>query len=126
MTVDGMGRRLPISRSAKPRWWSGRLPIWRRATPRRWSRRLPDLKKADTAPAGPQHGGHSKDALQSLRYLAKVDSNILNSQNSRSLDLSRFRLLRRKGALDTWRWPPRPWRRCLSAPCCSPRVEIAA
>ena len=45
--------------------------------------------------------------LQSLRYLAEVGTNLLNSRNSRSLDLSRFRLLRRKGALDLWRWPPR-------------------
>ncbi len=64
--------------------------------------------------------------LESRRYLAGVDINVLNSRNSRSLDLSRFRLLRRKGAVDLWRWPPRPWRCCLSAHCFSPQVEMAA
>ena len=84
-----------------------------------------DVEKADTAPAGP-HMTTQYRCLQSLRYLAEVSTNVLNYRNSKSLDLSRFRLLRRKGALDTWRWPPRPWRRCLSVHCCSLRVEIAA
>ena len=59
-----------------------------------------DLEKADTAPAGVQDDDTVRMPAV-LRYLAEVESNVLNSRNSRSLDLSRFRALRRKGALDT-------------------------
>ena len=41
-----------------------------------------DTEKADTAPTGLQHD--DKVEVQSLRYLAEVDTNVLNSRNSRS------------------------------------------
>ena len=88
--------RLPMLRRPTPRRLSRRLPMWRRPTPRRLSRRLPISRRpTQRLPA------HSDDATVKMPAVPKIfgggRANVLNSRNSRSLDLSQFRLLRRKG-----------------------------
>lgn len=61
-----------------------------------------DVEEADAPPAGPEHDDTAK-CRQCLRNLAESNTNMPNFRNSRSLNLSRFRLLRRKGVSDLWR-----------------------